>query len=75
MRTVKIRDSRHYKPKSEWLAIRLTVKQKKKIIEHAYHSGLSVSDFIRQRLCYEAPDMLQQVTVTISTELETFPVR
>ena len=70
MSTVKIRDYEFHEPRSEWLGIRLSVKEKRKIIEHAKKSGLNVSDFIRQRICYEAPDMFQQITNNYVKTLE-----
>lgn len=60
--SIKVRDTQFHEPRNEWLAVRLSAKEKRKIIEHAKNSGLSISDFIRQRMCYEAPDMFQQIT-------------
>lgn len=71
MRIIKIRDTQFHEPRSEWLAIRLSVKEKRKIIEHARISGLNVSDFIRQRVCYEAPDLMQQITNNYAQSLQT----
>ncbi|MDF5714915.1 MAG: hypothetical protein PUP93_13780 [Rhizonema sp. NSF051] len=70
MHIVKVRDNLNYECKTEVLAIRLSVKEKRKIIQHAQNSGLNVSDFIRQRLCYDAPDLMQQITNNYVKSLE-----
>ncbi len=47
------------------------IKEKRKIVECARNSGLNVSDFIRQRVCYDAPDLMQQITNNYAQSLQT----
>ncbi len=44
------------------IQIRLTPHEKQTIEKHAQAMSVSVSDYIRLRLCAEQPDLIQQAT-------------
>ena len=71
MGIIKVRDTQFHEPRTEWLGIRLSVQEKRKLVQHAKDSGLSVSSFIRQRLVYEQPDLMQQITNNYAQSLQT----
>lgn len=70
MGIIKVRDAQFHEPRTEWLGIRLSVQEKRKLVQHAKDSGLSVSSFIRQRLVYEQPDLMGIITNNYAKSLE-----
>jgi hypothetical protein len=51
--------------------IRVTPTEKQKLEKKAYDAGLSLSEYIRQRLIHEQPDLMQVATQNYLKVLET----